>query len=318
MSEKDEDKEKGMTKDERQRLKDEYAGIFMIADNDPSGELMTVAKEYRRRLKKNEPDAFKNADDAADFWQNALFDNEYWSGQSVAEQTAETNEADPSLAGEVEDQKNDVSTNVESAARNIGINLDPARMAEITDQAWREGWNEQQIRDNLRADADGLLAESLDNSGFGGSLGRYAADLSEWSARNGFAIDQSDADRMLSSVAFGEKTYEQVQQELRQSYMVGAFPAWSDMINAGMDIYDLASPYRSVAQRMLGRGNITMTDPVMKEMMMTQGEDGSFKQRALWEAERYIRNTDEWQGTDDAAETYAKGMSAVSAMFGFG
>ena len=316
MSEKD--KDEGMTKDERQRLKDEYAGIFMIADNDPSGELMKAAKEYRRRLNKKNPNAFKNEEDAADFWQNALRDNEYWSGQSVAEQTAETNEADPSLKGEVEDQKNDVGTSVENAARNIGINLDPTRMAEITDQAWREGWNESQIREALRADADNLLAESEDNSGFGGSLGRYAADLSEWSARNGFAIDQADADRMLASVAFGDKTYEQVQQELRQSYMVGAFPAWADMINAGMDIYDLASPYRSVAQRMLGRGNITMTDPIMKEMMMTQNADGSFSQRALWEAERYIRNTDEWQGTDDAAETYVKGMNAVNAMFGFG
>jgi hypothetical protein len=317
VSEKD-DKDKGMTKEERQQLKDEYAGIFMIADNDPSGDLMKVAEEYRRRLNKKNANAFKNADDAADFWQNALRDNEYWSGQSVAEQTAETNEADSSLAGEVEDQKNDVSTSVENAARNIGISLDPTRMAELTDQAWREGWNESQIREALRADTDSLLGQSEDNAGFGGTLGATAADLSEWSARNGFAIAQEDADRMLASVAFGEKTYDQIQQELRQSYMVGAFPAWADMINAGMDIYDLASPYRSVAQRMLGRGNITMTDPIMKEMMMTQNADGSFSQRALWDAEKYIRNTDEWQYTDDAADTYAKGMKAVSSMFGFG
>ena len=61
-----------------------------------------------------------------------------------------------------------------------------------------------------------------------------------------------------------------------------------------------------------------MNDPLMQELMQVQGSDGQFKARPLWETERYIRNLDEWQYTDDAADTYAKGMRAVSAMFGFG
>lgn len=309
----EEEKKKEEKRKEREKIKQEYLEAYRLAQNDPA--LLAEARKFDRKVKNGK---FRTAEDAKEYWKGVLDSNEWVQNQSNESFGSYVAEADPTMAGEVQAQRGEVELDVSLIAKNLGIELDPARLGALTEKAWREAYDSDQIRDMLREDVTNQLSESEDNLGFGGTIGDFAAELSDWSTKNGFAIGQEDADRMLHSVAFGEKTLDQVKSELRTSYMVGAYPAWADMINAGMDIYDLAAPYRSVATRMLGRSNIAMDDPVMKQMMQTQGGDGSFSQRPLWEAEKYIRGLDEWQYTDDAADTYAKGMKAVSTMFGFG
>lgn len=313
MSDKDDEKKEKQKKEDRAKFKQETLEAYELAKNDP--DLLAAARKFDRKVKKGDFDTPK---DAEDYWQNILNESKWVQNLSNASFGSYVQEADPTMAGEVTAQRSSVELDVANAARQLGLELDPARLAELTEMAWREEYDSGEIRNLLRDDLTGALAASEDNLGFSGNLGDAAADLSAWSSRNGFTISQNDADAMLASVAFGDKSLDQIKSELRTTYMTGAYPAWAEMINAGIDIYELAGPYRSVAQRMLGRGNIDMNDPIMKEMMQVQNADGSFSQRALWEAERYIRNTDEWQGTDDAAATYAKGMNAVSAMFGFG
>ena len=298
---------------ELEEIKQEYLAAYRLAQNDPA--LLAEARKFDRKVKNGE---FRTAEDAKDYWKGVLDSSEWVQNQSNESFGSYLAEADPTMKGEVEAQRGAAELDVSRIADYLGIELDPARLGALTEKAWREAYDDDQIRDMLREDVANQLSESEDNLGFGGTIGDAAAELSAWATKNGFAIGQEDADRMLHSVAFGKKTLDQVKSELRTLYMVGAYPAWADMINAGIDIYELAAPYRSVATRMLGRPNIAMDDPVMKQMMQTQGGDGSFSQRPLWDAEKYIRGLDEWQYTDDAATTYAIATKAVGAMFGFG
>lgn len=309
--------DKELSEDDKRKLKQDikkqiYAAYKIAADNP---ELLKAAKQFERKFDNKK---FSSAEDAEDFWENALSENEQFAGLSTSEQGAVVQVADDTLVGEVASQKSEVESNVARIMGDLGVQVADDLLADIVDESWRKGFNTNQIRDLLRGQVDSQLGASADNTGFKGTIGQAAADLSEWSKQNGFSISQQDADQMLSNVAFGEQTLEQVKSNLRQTYMVGAYPAWADQINAGMDIYQLASPYRSIAQKMLGRTDIGMDDPVMKEMMQVQGADGKFTQRPLWQTERYVRNLDEWQKTDDAASTYATSMSAVGKMFGFG
>jgi len=297
----------------KQDIKKQIYAAFKIAADNP--ELMRAAKRFERKFDNKK---FSSAEDAEDFWDNALSENVQWAGLSTSEQGAVVQVADDTLTGEVASQKSEVESTVDQILAGLGVQVADDVLADIVDESWRKDLSSNQIRDLLRSQVDAQLGASVDNTGFKGSIGEAAADLSEWSRLNGFTISQKDADQMLASVGFGEQTLEQVKSSLRQTYMIGAYPAWADQINAGMDIYQLASPYRSIAQKMLGRTDIGMDDPVMKEMMQVQGADGKFSQRPLWQTERYVRNLDEWQKTDDAASTYANSMSAVGKMFGFG
>ena len=300
-------------KKDRNQLKAEYQWWFQMAENDPTGSFKRLLLEFQERLTNpKHKEAFQGAGDAGAWLEKELLKNEWWRGLSEQERKSYRQQYNPATNEQYLDNVSDRSDMVANRARILGCDIDPGKLQEIAVQAQREGWTDLEVDAALRP----LVAEDTD--GYSGALGQAAQDLSAWSTRNGFSIEQSSMDSMLASVAFGDKTIDQVKQELRQTYMLGAYPAWADQINAGIDIYDLASPYRSVAQRMLGRSDLAMNDPLMQQLMQVQGADGSWSSRPLWEAEKFIRGTEEWQYTDDAAETYASATKAVGAMFGFG
>jgi hypothetical protein len=58
-----------------------------------------------------------------------------------------------------------------------------------------------------------------------------------------------------------------VLQDLRNTYLVGAFPAWADRIQAGMDPADIAAPYKQRMARMLemGEDEIDLNDATAAE-----------------------------------------------------
>ena len=306
-----------MTKEEREQYKKEWGDrLRALAANNP--EFQAKMSEYRRRLNKNEDDAFESTEEADNFLNDVLKTDPYWTGITTDERGRLIQQADPLRTADYDAAVADKRNGLQAAAAQLGFALSPDQLDSMADQAYREGWNENDIRIHLRPLADAAIGQSDDNQGFSGRIGSAAAQLSDWASLNGISLDQTSADQFISSIAFQDKTMEQVKQELRNTYMIGAFPGWADQIKAGIDISTLANPYKDVAQRMLGRPNIQMNDPLMQELMQVQGPDGQFKARPLWETERYIRNLDEWQYGDDAAMTYARGMKAVSAMFGFG
>ena len=92
-----------------------------------------------------------------------------------------------------------------------------------------------------------------------------------------------------------------------------ARPAWTG--EPRMPEGNSADFHRGIVQ---ARMELDEDEPIMQQLMQVQGADGQFAARPLWEAEKYIRGLDEWQYTDDAAETYASATKAVGAMFGFG
>ena len=312
-----------MTKEERAEYKKDWEErLKRLAAENP--EFGAKLNRYRIRLDKKYPNgkknknAFESTEEADDYLEEIMETDPYWTGMSSDERGRLLQQADPTREADFNDGVSTARGNLERNAQILGFTIAPEQLDSLATQAYREAWDDNDMRIHLRPLADAALGASDDNSGFTGNLGNAAAELSDWAALNGIAIDQTSADQMLASIAFEDKTMDQVKQELRNTYMIGAYPAWADQIRAGIDISTLASPYRDVAQRMLGRANIQMNDPIMQQLMQVQGPDGQFAARPLWEAEKYIRGLDEWQYTDDAAETYASATKAVGAMFGFG
>ena len=309
-----------MDKKERQELKQYYTqSLLQLVEDDPNNSFLVGLREYRRRLNSKQEDAFKTVDEAANFLADLQSKDPWWTSFTAEERRRRLQEVDPEKQANFNDSVESARGVLESNARNVyGFDVDAQVLDDMARRSYLEGWDENDIRTELKKLADESLAASETNDGYRGQIGKYAAELSAWSAQNGFEIDQQAADQFLSSVSFGEMTIDQVKDSLRKQYMVGAFPAWAEQINAGMDIYQLASPYRAVAQRMLGRTEVTMNDPMMQQMMQVQDESGSWKARPLWEAEKFIRGTDEWQYSDDAYETYASVGERIGKMFGFG
>lgn len=308
-----------MTREERQELKKYYSdALSNLVQNDPNNSFLLGLKEYRRRLNSKQPDAFKSVEEADNFLSDLQSTDPWWLQFTVEERRRRLQEVDPEKQANFNDAVEGSRNAISAVARAAGFQLDTDVLDNLSRQAYLEGWDAEDIRTAVRSAADETLVANETNEGLEGQMGRYAAELSDWATSNGFEIDQQTADRMIAALSFEEMDMSQVKNMLRQQYMVGAFPAWAEQINAGMDIYDLARPYRAVAERMLGRSNMALNDPIMQQMMQYQDESGSWKSRPLWEAEKFIRSTEDWQYTDDAYEAYANVGARIGKMFGFG
>ena len=316
MSEEQDGKE--MRAGERNRLKEAYRFWYQIADQAAASGDKSFRQMLDRLNKRLNSGQFRDAQDVANWLDAELSENAYWNSLDIAQRESDVQRYNPETEAQYQSNVKDRRDLIAAEARRIGFQIDEATLDQLAVEAQRNGWSDEEVRSAIRPIAEQGFGATEGLGGFTGVLGDQAAELSEWANRNGLSISEEDADRLMLSVGFGEMSLDQVKNELRQQYMLGAFPAWAEQIQKGFDVYDLAAPYRGVAQRMLGRTDISMSDPFMQQMMQYQDESGSWKARPLWEAEKYIRGTDEWQYTDDAYNTYAGIGDRIGKMFGFG
>jgi hypothetical protein len=307
------DDEKKMKKRERDRLKEAYAFWYEIAEQAAAEGDESFRKMLDNLDNKLTTGQFRDATDVANWLDSELATNPYWNSLDTDQRESDVQKFNPATTAQYESNVKDRRDLLEAEARRIGFTIDDAILDQLATEAQRNNWTDEETRSALMP-----IAQRQDSADMAGEMGNIAAQLSDWATRNGLDISEQDANSLVSSIAFDEMDLNQVKSQLRQQYMIGAYPAWAEQIQQGFDVYDLSAPYRGLAQRMLGRTDISMADPIMKQMMQYQDEGGSWKARPLWEAEKFIRNTDEWQYTDDAYDTYASVGARIGKMFGFG
>ena len=123
----------------------------------------------------------------------------------------------------------------------------------------------------------------------------------------------------MRRIQAGDTTEFDVLQDLRRTYMAGAYPAWSDRIEAGYDIADIAAPYKQKMADLLevDPNSIDFNDTLLQRGL--QGVDSQGKPRVvpLYEFEKQIREDPRWQYTDNAYSTYTDVGTKLLSMFGF-
>ena len=203
------------------------------------------------------------------------------------------------------------------SAANVGATMlveNEALLREFAKNARRLGWNQQQTLD--------ALVEYVAPTATGdlrGAAGLAQAELKQWAMRNGVMMTDNDVLRNAQQIASGMSTLDDVKDDLRRTYLAGAYPAWSDRIEAGQDVYDIAAPYR---QRM---GNLLEVDPesidfsdgLLQRSLQNVGADGKPRVMPLYEFEQEIRKDPRWEFTDNAYDVYSRVGENLLRTFGF-
>ena len=96
----------------------------------------------------------------------------------------------------------------------------------------------------------------------------------------------------------------------------GRYAPFADQLSAGLNLRQVAGGYINELSRLLEipAGNIRLTPTQMNPLLLraltdVDPETGQPKRTALWEFSKQIRQSDEWQMTDNARDSY---MSAAS------
>lgn len=215
-----------------------------------------------------------------------------------------------------EESIRDNKTNIAYTARQKGIELDDATLTELAELARFNNWSAVEIDNAIGQEVVELISAGGTAVGEAGAI---QTSLQQWAASNGLSLSDQEVARYVESGAFGGRDLESIKQDIRQTYLAGAYPAWSDRIAAGADPADIAAPYRKriAALLELEEDQVGFDDGLLQRGLQAVGSDGKPRVMPLYEFEQEIRKDPRWQYTDNAYKTYTDVGTDLLRMFGF-
>lgn len=197
-----------------------------------------------------------------------------------------------------------------------GVELDDATLATLADQARYDNWTAEEIKAEAGRRIEQSIAAGTDARGVAGDVQNQ---LKKWAADNGLRLTDTQLSAFVKRGAMGEQSIDDAKAEIRKMYLKGAYPAWADYIDRGMDPSEIAAPYKAEMARLLelDEDQIGFDDPLMQKAMQGVDDKGQPATVPLWQYKQMVRKDPRWQKTDNAYETYTNVGTELLQMFGF-
>jgi hypothetical protein len=179
-----------------------------------------------------------------------------------------------------------------------GLKVDAKIFDGLAKTAYDSAMSEDQLKE--------LFVKSNLVTGYGGEVLGDTSSLKSYA--NSFGVSKYLDDKYWAQKSqdlfLGNTTTEDIQDEVR-NLASSAFPGYSDQIKAGISVDSLASAYRGAMATVLERDaeSITFDDPRLRSALQYIGPDGKPSVKPLWQFERELRMTPEWEKTNNARTT---------------
>jgi len=305
--------DKPLTTAEANKIRDDYNFILNLAAKDTTGSIMTFWKNLRKVIKDSKGD--QNIITA--YVDRELPKQEYFMSMYGVQAQAAIDEARPEFGADVDRAVDIKRQNINAIAEKYGIQFpEDKSVDDFAREAYRNGWDNSEILLNMRPYLAGTLESGANVTG---TAGGYRDELMQWAQRNGISLDSSAANKYVSNMTLGSQSLDNVKQDIRETYLTGAYPAWSDKIKSGFDPEQIAAPYRSKMAALLevDEKDISLNDQLLQRGMQGVGADGKPSVVPLYSFEKQVREDPRWQQTDNAYETYTRVGTDLLRMFGF-
>lgn len=221
---------------------------------------------------------------------------------------------------------NEFKISVSSIASQIGLDVKDPAVAEylesLSETAFLNQWDENYIENTI-----------IDNNGIVGKIngGAYAdavQELAEYGNLMGFTLsDTTRKDyqrRLIGEVTDGglraRTSPEQIKKEIRDKQAL-LYPMFADDFAVGRTLWDVTSSQRKVWAALLEKNedDLDWNDPLWKNgqiFTMTDEKTGKIVARPAWDAEKLVKQTEDWQYTENATRTYENYGIGILNKFG--
>ncbi len=181
---------------------------------------------------------------------------------------------------------------------NSGLKMDNKLFMGLATKAYDAGMSEDQLKE--------LIVNSGLVTGYGGEV------LGDTSAMKAYAnsfgvgkyLDEKYWAQKSQDLFLGKTTTEDIEDEVR-NLAASAFPGYADQIKAGISVDSLASAYKGAIASVLEKDadSITFDNPQLRAALQYVDKDGKPAVKPLWQFERELRMTPEWELTNNARTT---------------
>jgi len=179
-----------------------------------------------------------------------------------------------------------------------GLKMDAKLFEGLAKTAYDSGMSDDQLKN--------LIVSSGLVTGYGGDVLGDTSTLKSYA--NSFGVGKYLNDQYWNQKSqdlfLGNTTTEDIEDEVRK-LAASAFPGYADQINAGISVDSLASAYKGAMASVLEKDSdsITYDDPRLRAALQYVGPDGKPAVKPLWQFERELRMTPEWELTNNARTT---------------
>lgn len=181
---------------------------------------------------------------------------------------------------------------------NSGLKMDNKLFMGLAQKAYDSGMSEDQLKE--------LIVNSNLVTGYGGEVLGETSALKSYA--NSFGVGKYLDDKYWAQKSqdlfLGRTTTEDIEDEVR-NLSASAFPGYADQIKAGISVDSLASAYKGAIASVLEKDpdSVTFEDPRLRAALQYVGPDGKPAVKPLWQFERELRMTPEWELTNNARTT---------------
>lgn len=243
----------------------------------------------------------------------AAIQNSTWWSQtsSTARQAFATMKADPATWNQNIDN---LQASMTATAAQLGVTLTPQQAQQIAIDAITNGY------DQNTAVLDQKMAQFLkpaSGNHFGGQAGSYEDQIRQSMMDLGVFMPESQLDNQIQQIVAGKQSVQGVNAQLR-TQAASMYPAYSQQINSGMNLSDIASPYMQRAQQLLemGPGSINIQTPMIKSALQYT-QNGQPTAMPMYDFEKQVRQDPRWLSTDNAQDAFMANAHQVLVNFGF-
>jgi hypothetical protein len=209
---------------------------------------------------------------------------------------------------------------VQIAAAQIGSDVTDEELNALAKRYIYEGWGESTRRGMMMEALSGEITFLTDQRGqtsMSGTSGTLADNLRNLARANGVSFSDNWYLSAARSVASGLSQQTDWERDVRKQ-AASLYPVYSQKIEQGLNVYDLASPYiNTMAQELeLDPNQITLNDPYIRSALGGMNDNGDFTSMGLWDFQKKLRNDPRWENTSKAQNEVTSVTGRVMQMFG--
>ena len=166
---------------------------------------------------------------------------------------------------------------------------------ETLEKSYLSGWTDKQLDLN----ALGAVTKTLTGNTLGDTQ-----DLKKYADSYGMSYNAMTYDIWSKALFAGTTSIEDMRNKIRQD-SASAFPVFADQINAGKSLESLASAYKTSIANILEKDpdTVSWTDPNLRKALQNVDKDGKPILMPIWQFEKNLRSTTEWEYTNNARDT---------------
>lgn len=144
-----------------------------------------------------------------------------------------------------------------------------------------------------------------------------AEKIKQYSALNDLGLPDSTVASYSTNVMNGTTSVDTVLATLKNQTK-SKYPAWAEQIDQGMNMEDIASPYKqAMAQTLeLSATDIGLGDPYIQRALSRTGEDGKPQYQSISDFQRVLRGTNQYWQTTQANNNVLDAAAALRQTFG--